>query len=116
MILATPRGRSAEAGDDMRTNDPNEPRREKRQGKGNPVPAVPVAPSVTQTVVYCLEVGRPFRSSTGNLRAKYAMTPDGQSVLYGNSCEVPFTIGVRRTHNKTHKYKYPQSRLVIDNT
>ena len=41
-----------------------------------PVPAVPVAESLTDDVLICLEDGLPFQSLKRHLRVKYNLTPD----------------------------------------
>ncbi|WP_336802174.1 MucR family transcriptional regulator [Kaistia sp. MMO-174] len=41
-----------------------------------PVPALPIADSVTPELIYCLENGRGFRTLKKHLRSAYGMTPD----------------------------------------
>lgn len=41
-----------------------------------PVPAVPIAESLTDDVLICLEDGLPFQSLKRHLRVKYNLTPD----------------------------------------
>jgi len=41
-----------------------------------PQPFYPIADSVTDEVIYCLEDGQPFKSLKRHLRTKYNLTPD----------------------------------------
>lgn len=42
---------------------------------GKLVPAVPIAESVTDDVIYCLEDGQPYKSLKRHIRAKYNLSP-----------------------------------------
>lgn len=41
-----------------------------------PVPAVPIAESLTDDAIICLEDGQPFKSLKRHLRTKYDLTPE----------------------------------------
>ncbi|MGJ8562116.1 MAG: MucR family transcriptional regulator [Alphaproteobacteria bacterium] len=46
------------------------------QNRPRPVPAVPVADSVTDAVIFSLEDGQPYKSLKRHLKAKYGMSPE----------------------------------------
>lgn len=46
------------------------------QNRPRPIPAVPVAESVTDEFIYSLEDGQPYKSLKRHLKAKYGMSPD----------------------------------------
>jgi len=54
-----------------------------------PTPAVPVEQSVTPDHIISLEDGRPFRSLTRHLKARYGLTPDQYRVKWGLPGDYP---------------------------
>jgi len=54
-----------------------------------PQPQYPIADSVTDDVIYCLEDGQPFKSLKRHLRTKYNLTPDAYREKWGLPRDYP---------------------------
>lgn len=54
-----------------------------------PQPQYPIADSVTDDVIYCLEDGQPFKSLKRHLRTKYNLTPDAYREKWGLARDYP---------------------------
>lgn len=52
-------------------------------------PAVPIADSVTDTAIICLEDGQSFRSLKRHLRTKYDLTPEAYREKWGLPVDYP---------------------------
>ncbi|WP_225766426.1 MucR family transcriptional regulator [Inquilinus sp. Marseille-Q2685] len=55
----------------------------------HPVPAVPIAESVTPDYIICLEDGRPFKMMKRWLRATYGMTPEQYRAKWNLPADYP---------------------------
>lgn len=54
-----------------------------------PIPAVPVAESITEDFLICLEDGKPFKSLKRHLRSKFDLTPEGYREKWGLPADYP---------------------------
>jgi len=54
-----------------------------------PVPAIAVEDSVTDTFIYSLEDGQPYKSLKRHLRSKYNMTPEDYRKRWGLPADYP---------------------------
>lgn len=53
------------------------------------VPAVPVAESITQDYLICLEDGKPFKSLKRHLRSKFDLSPEAYREKWGLPADYP---------------------------
>ena len=54
-----------------------------------PIPAVPVADSITEDFLICLEDGKPFKSLKRHLRTKFELTPEAYREKWGLPADYP---------------------------
>jgi len=59
------------------------------EARVTPVPAIPIAQSVTDDAIYCLEDGLPFKSLKRHLRSKYDLTPEAYREKWGLPADYP---------------------------
>ncbi|TPW30156.1 MucR family transcriptional regulator [Martelella alba] len=71
------------------------------QPNSGQTPAVPVAQSLENDYIICLEDGRRFRSLKRHLKSQYNMTPDEYRIKWGLPPEYPMvapSYAARRSH------------------
>lgn len=59
------------------------------RGAERPVPAVPIADSVTDSHLICLEDGKPFQSLKRHLKAAFGMSPEDYREKWGLPIDYP---------------------------
>ncbi len=63
--------------------------KESAEAEPKPVPAVPIAESLKDEAIICLEDGLPFQSLKRHLRVKYNMTPEAYREKWGLPLDYP---------------------------